>query len=195
MTRITGGRLRGRSIQIPKLPASAHLRPTLSKVRSAIFNSIQGHVDGARVLDIFSGCGSLGFEALSRDALSVAFVEGSPVALKVIRENAQTLKVDEQCRFLRFSLEKERPQDLLDLKRLAGVEAFDLVLIDPPYRRDWESWMVGAEAWGELLTLGGILVIEWLPHTVEDLPEETPFLVKVRQKNYGDSVVTTYKRK
>lgn len=195
MTRITGGRLRGRSISIPKLPREAHLRPTLSKVRSAIFNSMQGHVEGAHVLDLFAGSGALGFEALSRDAASVLYVDASPVALATIRDSARALGVEGKCVFSKQDFDRDHPEKLSIFNKLAKVSSFDLIFIDPPFRRDWETWMIEKVAWNELLAPEGLLVIEWLPHTVDELVRETPFLEKVRQKTYGNSVVSTYRRK
>lgn len=188
MIRITGGELRGREI---RAPSHDRTRPTGSKLRQALFNSLQGIVDGATVLDLFAGSGALGFEALSRGAARVVFVEASRPAARLIEQNARELGVRERVQVLAQKLGDE-----LESRgpRLATLGPFDLVLADPPYAAGWERKLVADLAWGKLLVPGGRLCIEWgRPQSgLEELPERAGFLVKEREKNYGDSVLTTY---
>jgi 16S rRNA (guanine966-N2)-methyltransferase len=190
MLRLTGGEFRGRQIQTPPdRPGKAFLRPTQARLRQALFNSIQTMIADAKVLDLFGGSGALGFEALSRGAGSVVFVEDSRVAVKLIEKNAATLRCEDRVRIIADSVAHL-------MKRVKGLGPFDLVLADPPYAEGWETKLLEDMDWSELLAPEGVFCLEWgtQKSRVDSLPDETPSLVKVREKNYGDSVLTTYQR-
>ena len=157
-------------------------------MRQALFNSLQMTIPGARVLDLFAGSGALGFEALSRGADSVVFVENGRAACKLIERNAAELGVKDRIQLLDCSVE----QAARDLARLGP---FDVVMADPPYAEGWEMKLLAMD-WSTLLHPKGILVLEWgtQKSQVSELPESTPHLVKAREKNYGDSVLTTYRK-
>ncbi|MDH4319582.1 MAG: RsmD family RNA methyltransferase, partial [Desulfobulbaceae bacterium] len=87
--RITGGEIRGRKLSGPKESESHFLRPTSDRVREAIFNILGSEVEGRVVLDLFSGTGSLGLEALSRGAAQALFVDQSPSSLTLIKLNLE----------------------------------------------------------------------------------------------------------
>jgi 16S rRNA (guanine966-N2)-methyltransferase len=184
MLRITGGEFRGRFIQAP---ANLKTRPTQARLRQALFNSLQHQIADARVLDLFAGSGALGFEALSWGAASVSFVELARPVCQLIEKNADSLGVRDRIRVHCASVDSILP----DLKREAP---YDLVLADPPYAGGWELKLLENLPWGELLRAGGKFCLEWgvQKSRVAELPESAPFLVKVREKNYGDSVLTTY---
>jgi len=126
MLRIIAGALKGRRIQAPPNPRIT--RPTLDRVRETIFNILHHNpecpsFEDARILDLFSGSGSLGYEALSRGAACATFVDKDRQALTCCRSNAEVLKVTSQCVFVcddtRSALFPQGP--------------FDIILIDPPY--------------------------------------------------------------
>lgn len=81
--------------------------------------------------------------------------------------------------------------------KLARIGPFDVVLADPPYEGGWEARLLSEMDWQSVLTPGGHFCLEWgtLKSDVSELPEEAGVLVKVREKNYGDSVLTTYQRR
>ena len=125
--RIIAGTLKRRTLKAPK----GHLtRPTSNRAREAIFNLLFSRIDleDADVLDLFSGTGALGFEALSRGARTVTFVEIKPQVLAVSRDNAEQLGVSEDCVFFR--------SDVMDYLKAYQGPSFDLVLADPPYELD-----------------------------------------------------------
>lgn len=104
----------------------------MGKVREALFSMLEARgVDwpSARVLDLFAGSGSLGFEALSRGAAEVCFVESAPYAVKVIAANAEILGVEPG----RAAVVREEAAKTLARR---AAKAYDLVFIDPPYRLD-----------------------------------------------------------
>lgn len=169
-------------------PKDLRTRPTQARLRQALFNSLQNVVPEARVLDLFAGSGALGFEALSRGAASVVFVETGRQALKLIERNAQELAVSDRVEVLSESVD-------VAWKRLASRgAAFDVILADPPYAEGWEMRLLNELPWRELLAPGGVFCVEWgtQKSQVSELPERAGNLVKIREKNYGDSVLTTY---
>jgi len=119
--RITAGAMRGRVIAVPNVPG---LRPTPSKVRQALFN-VLGSVDGFQVLDLFSGSGIMGLEALSRGAASAISIEQHHRAVKAMQQNRDTLKLIDSWNILPSSVET-------GLASQAGA-SFDLIFADPPY--------------------------------------------------------------
>ena len=187
MLRLTGGEFRGRSIQAPE---GDRTRPTQAKLRQALFNSIQMLVPDARVLDLFSGSGSLAFEALSRGAELAVAVETAKPALKLIAKNADTLGVKDRLVIIDQAVEK-------CWEALKQHAPFHVVLADPPYVGGWETRLLNELPWGELLAEDGLFCLEWglQKSRADSLPDELPFLVKVREKTYGDSVLTTFRRK
>ena len=184
MLRITGGELRGRSLEAP---AGDRTRPTQAKLRQALFNSIQADLPDARVLDLFSGSGALAFEALSRGAAHAVSVESARPAAKLISKNAAALGVRERFTLIEDSVDRA-------WGRLAGP--FDVVLADPPYAAGWELRLLQEFPWQSLLSEGGVFCLEWgtQKSRAETLPEHIAFLEKVREKTYGESVLTTYRR-
>lgn len=184
MIRLTGGTFRGRSIQTPH---HQQTRPTQAKLRQALFNSLQAHVSGARVLDLFAGSGSLGFEALSRGAEEAVFVEVSKPTAKLIQKNSELLAVQSQTKIVSESVDSVLP-------KLKSYFPFDLVVADPPYFEGWEKKLLDQWPWDVVLAPGGLFCLEWglKKSEVTELPERLPHLVKIREKNYGDSMLTTY---
>src|SRR5260221_1874531 len=92
--RIVAGRLRGRRLSVP---SDAALRPTAERVREALFNILGQDLSGFDVLDLFAGSGALGFEALSRGAHRVVFVESNPRTAAALRRSAEDLGVDREA--------------------------------------------------------------------------------------------------
>lgn len=122
--RIIGGEWRSRKLPIIDAPG---LRPTPDRIRETLFNWLQGDIHGATCIDMFAGSGALGFEALSRGAKDVLFIEKNPACATQIKDNLALLNV--QVRVLQ--------SDALSL--LEYIEKpekpFDLVFLDPPYRQ------------------------------------------------------------
>ena len=120
--RIIGGRWRGRRLRFPPVPG---LRPTPDRVRETLFNWLAPIVPGARCLDLYAGSGALGLEALSRGARELVMVEADPRAARALREHARSLDAGAlevvQAPVERFLEGPGRP--------------FDVVFLDPPYRR------------------------------------------------------------
>ncbi len=125
--RIIAGDWRGRKLRFPALPG---LRPTPNRVRETLFNWLQATVPGARCLDLFAGSGALGFEALSRGAHSVTFIDNATQAVRQLRDNLQLLKA-ENAQVLTAPA-----TDWLSRHAVDSEARFDLVFLDPPFGCD-----------------------------------------------------------
>lgn len=141
--KITGGVFKGRILKTPK-----GIRPAQSMIRKAIFDTL-GEMTGKRVVDIFAGSGSLGFEALSRGAQFCVFVEKDGRCVKVIEENARILNVMERVKILKMDF-----REFLNKNK----EKFDLIFVDPPYKRILKEREIMKTI--EFLEKGGFLVME-----------------------------------
>ena len=123
--RVVAGRFGGRRL---RAPAGRATRPTSDRVREALFATL-GALDGAVVLDLFAGSGALGIEALSRGAARAVLVERDARAVRVIRENLASLSLGgDEARVLQIPVRRA----LRDARERG--DAYDLVLLDPPYR-------------------------------------------------------------
>ncbi|MEM7412985.1 MAG: 16S rRNA (guanine(966)-N(2))-methyltransferase RsmD [Myxococcota bacterium] len=174
--RVTGGEMAGRKLA----GAPAGVRPTADRVRESVFARLP-RLEGARVLDLFAGTGTLGIEALSRGAASVVFVERSGASIHALQRNLRALDLTARCDVRRGDVGGV-------VRKLARLgHRFDLVLADPPY-----------EALGELVApLAGLvdqallapdatLVIERSRrHAVPTVPG----LAHRDSRRYGDTIV------
>jgi 16S rRNA (guanine966-N2)-methyltransferase len=122
--RIIGGRFKRRPI---KAPPGNLTRPTTDRTRESLFNLVESRLDltDVHVLDLFCGSGALGLEAISRGAVAVTFVDTDGRVLKVARENAVSLGVEDYCEFIKADA-------VPFVQKYRGPE-FDLVIADPPY--------------------------------------------------------------
>lgn len=120
--RIIGGTHRGRKLRFADVPG---VRPTPDRVRETLFNWLMPLIPGARCLDLFAGSGALGFEALSRGAREVVFVDQSPKVVRMLEDNLALLGGDAQvvC------------ANTLEWLQRAPAEPFDIVFLDPPFRQ------------------------------------------------------------
>ena len=131
MLRIIAGEFKNRRL---KAPAGRTVRPTGERVREAWFSILQQSIPGARVLDLFAGSGALGFEALSRGAVSVDFVETHRASLAVLEENSETLKVEDRVTIHRVDAQR--------FARKLAPTSYDVAFADPPYATDDAAQLV-----------------------------------------------------
>ena len=147
MIRITGGENRSRLLETPNTTLT---KPTMDKVRAAVFNALGDAVKNAKVLDLFAGSGSYGFEALSRGAKEVTFVDSSYEAIKVIKKNASNLN-RENVEILNY--------DVLGYLNQNSKE-FDIIFADPPYKLDVYEALVKTHIGRKIISENGIIVLE-----------------------------------
>ena len=187
MIRITAGEWKGRALATPP---NDKTRPTQARLRQALFNSIQFDIPDAKILDLFAGSGALGFEALSRGAAEAVLIENQRAALEAIAKNVRELKTGPNVRLLKEDVFKAMPA-------AARFGPFDFIFADPPYAEGYEMRLLDELRWEEILTPSGQFLLEWCPlkGKFEAVPDETAHLSKIREKVYGDSVLTTYRKK
>ena len=150
--RIVGGKYRHRLISFPD--DMAHTRPTKDRIREAVFSAL-GDINGYRVLDLYAGSGAMGIEALSRGAKHTTFVDISSLAIKTIKDNLDSLKVDNN----EYSIIKNK--DVLAIESFKdNNKQFDLVILDPPYETGEYEKIVELLSDNSLLSEHAIIVME-----------------------------------
>lgn len=180
--RIIAGTFRSRRIESP---AGRNTRPTLDKVREAVFSSLGGFFDGGAVLDLYAGSGAIGFEALSRGMDQAVFADSDRNAVSVIRRNAEVLDVTDQCVIYPMKAEK-----VLSLLANEGRQ-FDLVYLDPPYRRQENERIAERLSDEGLLKPDAVVVMESLKK--EQFSEMIGRLNRYKEAVYGISRISYYK--
>ena len=176
--RVIAGSAGGIRLAVPK----SGVRPTMDRVKAAIFSSLGEAVIGARVLDLFAGSGALGIEALSRGAASAIFVEDERQSTQALEKNLAKTNLKARV----------RQQDVFDfLGQRSNPEKFEIIFADPPYEKfqhgkSYTEKLLNNEDLPQLLESDGIFVLEKWPG--EDLPE-SQFWRVVRQKAYGATEV------
>ncbi len=129
--RIIGGQWRGRKLAFAD---GEGLRPTMDRVRETLFNWLQADIAGARCLDLFTGSGALGLEALSRYAAEVVMIDKNPHAIRMIRQNLELLKV-ENAQLIKM----DANDFLFSFLQAPPKNTFDIVFLDPPFNKQLVS--------------------------------------------------------
>ena len=159
--RIIGGDWRSRKLAFPAIEG---LRPTPDRVRETLFNWLQTSTPGAACLDLFCGSGALGFEALSRGAASVTFVDRAPEVVHQIRQNLNLLKA-QNAEVICAAV-----MDWLEVKKADQEPRYDLVFLDPPFRQDMISSAATLLETRNLLNSNALIYIEtekhWQPNGI-----------------------------
>lgn len=178
--RIIAGKHRGLALaSVGKGDEAAHLRPTTDRVRESLFNVLANHgaPDGMRVLDLFAGTGALGFEAISRGATHVTFVDDGTKARALLRRNVELTRSQGVTKIYR--------RDATQLGENRGA-AFSLVFLDPPYGKALGASALVAAVAGGWLASGALVV--WEEAAAQEAPG--PNFRVLDQRRYGDSYVT-----
>ncbi len=137
--RIIAGKFRGRVLA--KSDHLKGLRPTTDKSRETLFNILRSgkfandisfEIEGANVLDVCCGSGAVGFEALSRGAKSVTFIDNNPIHLDLVKQNSESLEVQNSIKIIRANV----------LNMQKNEEFFDFIFIDPPYAQDIQLFIL-----------------------------------------------------
>ncbi len=179
--RILTGQSKGKRLKVPR---GESLRPTASRIKKSIFDILGPKVAETRVLDLFSGSGNLGIEALSLGASSCVFVEKNPAAAGIIARNLRSCGYGERSRILNFDFRKA-------LSMLSAENCgFDVVFVDPPYEL-YEKTEPHELARNIRSVVGekGVMVIEHPSRNVINSEG-----LDVRTKKYGGTSVSFLRR-
>ena len=178
--RVIAGRFKGRRLKTPTWPG---LRPTSDKLRETLFNILAPRIEGARVLDGYAGTGAIGIEALSRGAAHVTFVEKNRRAIALIEANLAACGVEG-----RYTIQCADVAAALDTA--PASDAFDLILLDPPY--DTDNVSPALEAAARRVAAGGLVVLE---RATRREPGAPATLRRTRDVTSGDSTLTLFARR
>ena len=176
--RVITGKVRGRKLVSPE---GYDVRPTAEVTKESVFSILNFELEDKVFLDLFSGSGQMGIEALSRGAKKAVFVDNSRMAQRVIMENLNITKLMPQAKVV-----------FMDFKAFLSVnkETFDIAFLDPPYSQN-----IPAEALPLLakqMSENGVIVCE--TDKREDLPERAGDFSIYRVYKYGRAKVTVYRR-
>ena len=178
--RVISGKVRGMKLVSPD---GEDTRPTLDRVKEAVFSMLLPYINESVVLDLFAGSGAMGIEALSRGAKKAVFVDFSEKAIACIKTNVNNAQMAEDsliirsdsCKFLR-----EYP------------EAFDIIFIDPPYESGLYENVFSLIASNGLINDEGLIIAEWdYENGIGNLPLEFEL---VKEKKYGRVGISVLKR-
>lgn len=189
--RIIAGKAKGRKLLSPlnegrdtRTGEVRATRPTLDRVKEAMFSIISQKLDAASVLDLFAGTGSLGLEAASRGAARVILVDAFPESYRFLTQNIQNLGFEKECTALN--------QDFRDVLRTltARQDVFDVIFLDPPYLNDMIRPAVELIHKGRLLSENGVIVTK-----VDSSESVYPGLADlgiVLSRRYGNTTLVFY---
>ncbi len=159
-------------------PAGMDVRPTLDRVKESLFSILYPYLSEAQVLDLFSGSGALGIEALSRGAESCVFVDSSSASLKCTEDNLNKTRLADRAALEKCTYE-------VFLKR--NSKRFDIIFLDPPYSKGIEDdvfKLLGAAADEKT-----VIVLE-----TEAPSAEYEGFYKIKSAKYGRVYITLYKK-
>lgn len=171
--RVIAGKARSLKLMTPP---GMDTRPTTDRTKETLFNILQPEIGGARFLDLFSGSGAIGIEALSRGAAFAVFVEKDRAAAECIKKNLAFTKLGDNGQILRKDVGAA-------LKSLEKGAPFDLIFMDPPYGRGLERQVLEYLAHSSLLAEEGTVVVEASLETPFDHVQDLGFQV-IKIKKY-----------
>ena len=166
---------KARRIQLKSMEGM-NTRPTTDRIKETLFNMLSQNIYGCHFLDLFSGSGAIGIEALSRGAARAVFVEKNPKACACIRENLSFTKLSEGGKLLNMDV-------LQALRSLEGGEPFDCIFMDAPYEQHLEQPVLEYLADSTLANENTLIIIEEDLYTDFSYVEELGYHL-IRSKEY-----------
>ena len=180
--RIIAGTARGRVFEAPD---GWDTRPTLDRVKEAVFGMLQFEIPGSCVLDLFSGSGNLGLEAASRGASLVVLNDSDARCVRLIGENARRLGLDSICRVMHNAY-----MDALFVLQVEGLR-FDIAFLDAPYQTQYAHLAAERLFQSGMMQTGGYVVIE---HATGLPVPAVPGTQVLKTRKYGKCAVTVLQR-
>lgn len=177
--KIISGFLKGRVVSWQEIKGT---RPTMDRVKESLFAMIQGYVKDSVVLDLFSGSGNLGFEAISNGARFCYFNDISKRCTKSIISNVKEFHIEDKVEILNYDYKRA----LAYFKE--NAISFDLIFLDPPYEEKIQNDIIDYIKENQLLNHQGIIICE-----VDQLYLNVDCYQKIKEKKYGDKYIVIYK--
>ncbi len=179
----------GKARRLPlKTVPGMDTRPTTDRIKETLFNILQPELADCRFLDLFSGSGGIGIEAISRGASEAVFVEKNPKACRCIRENLSFTKLEEHGKLLNMDVFQA-------LRSMEGQSAFDCIFMDPPYNQDLEKHVLQYLSGSSLADEDTLIIIEADLHTDFSYLEEEGFILSRIKEYKTNKHVFVHKRK
>ena len=173
--KIIGGKFKGRVIEAPRGLLS---RPPLAIIRESVFNILGQDMQEKSILDLFSGSGSLGFEAVSRGASRVHFVDASSRSVRMIRRNAEALGIMDSCVIVK--------DDAAGFVQAWGGGGFDVVFVDPPFLSGRASPVLSAMQTSSAVSGATVVVVRL--HRRETVEMPSGFRVS-KERRFGENLI------
>jgi 16S rRNA (guanine966-N2)-methyltransferase len=181
--RVISGKYKGR----PLVPFQAdHIRPTTDRVKETLFNKWMFEIEGVQVVDLFSGTGNLGIEALSRGAKHVIFVEKHPKSIEILRQNLAKLKVPSTD----YSIVN---MDVLQYLRKYEGEPFGLIFADPPFTERMADKVLAHASESKAFGAQTLLAIE--SERTEKVEETYGDIERYDHRKFGDKILSFFAKK
>ena len=158
-----------------KTPRGTDTRPTTDRIKETLFNMIQKEVPGSVFLDLFSGSGGIGIEALSRGAKHAYFVENDRNAISCIQENLVFTKFTDKATLIK--------QDVTAAFSMVPEHEVDIIFMDPPYRAGYENALFSQLAQQKYVTENTLIIVEAQLSREFDFVTEYGFEV-IKEKHY-----------
>ena len=182
MPKVISGILKGRNINGYNILGT---RPTMDRVKESVFGMIQDYLDNSCVLDLFSGSGNLGIEAISNSSKHCYFIDNNKEAINTIRKNIETLNIKDKANIILSDWKKT-------LNNFSNQSIkFDLIFVDPPYNYDVYEKILEKVITLNLLNDNGLIILE---HHNLNLKAKYNHLTLYKEKKYGNKSVNIYKK-
>lgn len=197
--RIISGWAKGRKLHTPPIKQSETIRPTSDRAREALFSILAPYIDGSTVLDLYSGTGAFGIEAISRGASNVTFIDNTNIALGLVKKNLELCfeNLSESDSFPRFStnLLKIDLSQSRCFKRHSNItlENFDIIFLDPPYSKGLAKHTLHEIDSYKNLRNNSIIVAE--ERFNEKIPNDFENITLTDNRKYGEASFWFYKNK
>ncbi len=179
--KVISGKLKGRNISGFNILGT---RPTMDRVKESVFSMIQNYLPNSICLDLFSGSGNLGIEAISNGANLVYFNDYNKKCIQVIKNNLTNFNVSEQAIITNMDY-----REALNYYKNKNIK-FDLIFLDPPYKELIINEILSFIEKNDLLNENGLVICE-LSKKEEYLSDN---LILYKEKNYGEKIVLIYKK-
>jgi 16S rRNA (guanine966-N2)-methyltransferase len=181
--RIISGKYKGHPLVEFK---ADHIRPTTDRVKETLFNKLMFDIEGARVVDLFSGTGNLGIESLSRGAREVIFVEKHPKSIDILKKNLVKIKVP-SADFRIINM------DVLNYLKSYQDEAFDIIFADPPFTEKMAHAVMEQASLSKAFGAQTLMAIEsQRRERIEDLYGD---IERYDQREFGDKILSFFAKK
>ena len=175
MLRVISGKYRGRKLVEP---FGENTRPTMDRIKEAIFSSIHFGLEGTIVLDLFSGSGSMAIESVSRGAMKAFAIDNDKNAMKAIKENIETLEIN--------NIKELKSDSISFLKSMSGTK-FDYIFVDPPYEKtELYNNSLNEIAKGKMLKELGNIIVE--TNSPRDIVIPNGLTIQ-KEKKYGKTTI------